>query len=63
MKSLNRNEINPVKMATNPPEVVVNSGMRIINSDGYIYEYIGISWIKTNKANRIDFQNIPELIG
>lgn len=43
-KSVNRRDINPIKMSTNPPEEIVNSGMRVINTDGFIYEYVGIGF-------------------
>jgi hypothetical protein len=63
MKSFSRNEISPIKMATNPPQEIVNCGMKIINSDDkHIYEYVGIGWIKTDKATMEDFKEIPQLI-
>jgi len=48
-------------MSTNPPDEIVNCGMRVINTNGFIYEYVGIGWIKTDKATKKDFQEIPEL--
>ena len=63
MKSFSSSEISPIKMATNPPKEIVNCGMRIINlSDKYIYEYVGIGWIKTEKATMEDYKGIPQLI-
>lgn len=63
MKALKRNEIDPIKMATNPPKEIVISGNRVINSsDKFIYEYVGIGWIKTREAERKDYLDIPELI-
>jgi hypothetical protein len=62
MKAISRKYINPIKMATNPPEEIVNSGYKVINSDGFIYEYVGIGWIKTSKAEKEDYQNIPQLV-
>jgi len=62
MKTLKRNEIHPIKMATNPPQAVVNCGMKVINSNGYIYEYVGMGWVKLEKADRSDYKEIPELI-
>jgi hypothetical protein len=65
MKSVSLKEISLIKMETNPPEVVINSGNRVINiSDGYVYEYGGIKlgWVKSTKASREDYQNIPQLI-
>ena len=61
MKKINRSKIHPVKMSTNPPDEIVNCGMRVINTNGFIYEYVGIGWIKTDKATKKDFQEIPEL--
>jgi len=61
MKKINRSEIHPVKMSTNPPKDIVSCEMKVINTDGFIYEYVGIGWIKTNKATKKDFQEIPEL--
>ena len=62
MKTLNRNEIHPVKMVVKVPDVIVNAGMRVINSDGFIYEYVGIGWIKLEKAEKKDYIEIPQLI-
>ena len=62
MKSLQRKEINPIKMSTNPPKAVVNSGYRVINTNGYIYEYVGIGWIQDRKAEQKDYLEIPQLM-
>jgi hypothetical protein len=63
MKSFKHEDISFLKMSTNPPKEIVNCGMKIINlSDNYIYEYVGIGWIKTDKATMIDYKNIPQLI-
>lgn len=63
MKSISRNQINPIKMSVNPPDEVVNAGHRVINdTDGHIYHYVGIGWVKERKANIEDYQNIPQLI-
>ena len=48
-------------MATNPPKEVVNCGMRVINTDGFIYEYVGIGWKQCNKAERKDYLEIPQI--
>jgi len=61
MKTLKRSEIHPIKMAVKPPESVVNCGMRVINSDGFIYEHVGIGWQKLQKATRADYLEIPQL--
>ena len=63
MKSFSRGEISPIKMSTAPPKEIVNCGMKIINtSDNHIYEYVGIGWIKTEKATMEDYKEIPQLI-
>lgn len=63
MKSISRNEIHPIKMSTNPPKEIINCGYKVINiTDGYIYEYVGIGWIKTIKAEIKDYKEIPQLI-
>lgn len=65
MRSVSLKEISVIKMVTNPPEVVTNSGDKVINiADGYVYEFINIQqgWVKKEKANREDYQNIPQLI-
>ena len=62
MGTLKRNEIRPSKMNTTPPDAVVNAGMKVINSNGYIYEYVGIGWVKLQKAAIEDYKKIPELI-
>lgn len=61
MKSVSRSEISPIKMSVNPPEVVTNAGNRVINTDGFIYEYVGIGWVKTQEAEMKDYLNIPQL--
>ena len=35
--------------------------MKVINTDGFLYEYVGISWVKMNKAKQKDYLEIPEL--
>jgi hypothetical protein len=63
MKSVSRDEIHPIKMATNPPEVIINAGMKVINMENkFIYEYVGIGWIKLEEATMEDYKNIPQLI-
>ena len=49
-------------MSTKPPEEIINAGMKVINTDGFIYEYIGIGWIKLSKAEMSDYSEIPQLI-
>lgn len=61
MKAINRKEIHPIKMATNPPKEVINCGMKVINTDGFIYEYIGIGWRQDVKAEKKDYLEIPQL--
>lgn len=57
-----RTEITPIKMATNPPEVVVNAGMRCI-SHGKLYSYVGVGWVEEREATREDIMDgIPLLI-
>lgn len=48
-------------MSVNSPEVVTNAGDRVINTDGYIYEYAGMGWVKTQVAEMKDYLNIPQL--
>lgn len=62
MKAINRKQIHPIKMATNPLKEIVNCGMKVINTDGWIYEYVGFSWIKTIEAKQKDYLEIPQLI-
>jgi hypothetical protein len=61
MKAISRKDIHPVKMATNPPQSIVNCGMKVINTDGFIYEYVGIGWRKDVVAIPKDFKEIPQL--
>lgn len=61
MKKLTAKDLHPIKMATNPPESIVNSGMKVINTDGFIYEYVGIGWIKLGIAEHKDYKEIPQL--
>ena len=63
MRTIHRKEIGPIKMATNPPEEIVNCGYRVINSsDSYIYEFVGIGWVKGDRAEQKDYLDIPVLI-
>mgnify|MGYP003631835069 FL=1 len=63
MKSFTRDDISSIKMGTNPPQEIVNCGMRVINTfDKHIYEYVGIGWIKTEEAKMDDYREIPQLI-
>ena len=62
MRTIKKSEISPIKMATNPPEEIVNCGMKVINSgDLYIYEFVGIGWVKTEPAKVEDYLQIPTL--
>ena len=64
MKSVSGSEISQIKMATNPPDVIVNAGMRVINvKDNFIYEYVDIGWVQSHEATREDYDNIPQLVG
>lgn len=51
-------------MSTNPPSEIVNAGFKVINNeDGFIYEYVGIGWVRSKKkATKEDFLKIPQLI-
>ena len=65
MISLNLQDINVIRMLTNPPKVLVNVGMRLINlSDNFIYEWsdMEITWIKIREAERNDFNAYPQLL-
>jgi hypothetical protein len=61
MKTIDRKDISPIKMATNPPIEIVNAGFRVINTNGFIYEYVGIGWIKCEKVDRHDYLDIPQI--
>ncbi len=61
MKTIQRKEIHPIKMATNPPQSIINAGMRVINTDGYIYDHVGIGWRQDRKATKADYLAIPQL--
>lgn len=61
--SFSNRDIGVIRMLTNPPTEIVNCGHKVINtSDGYIYEFIGTSWVKADRAEREDYVNIPQLI-
>lgn len=62
MRAISRSEIHPIKMAIRIPDEIVNAGMRVI-SEGFIYEYVGIGWIKQREARMQDYLEIPQLIG
>lgn len=59
---INRYATNPVAMSVNVPEVIRRANMKVINTDGYIYDYVGIGWVKGNKAEQKDYDQIPQLI-
>lgn len=63
MKSIPRNEIRPTKMSVDPPKEIVDCGFKVINSeDGHIYGYVGIGWVKEEKATEEDYLRIPEIV-
>lgn len=45
----------------NPPDEIVNCGYKVI-SNGFIYEYVGIGWVKLNQAIKEDYLSIPQVI-
>jgi len=55
MKTLKREEINPVLMS------VRNEPLEVIDN-GYVYDYVGIGWVKNRIATEVDLINIPTLI-
>ena len=59
---IKRSEISPIKMTANPRKEIANCGFKVINTDGFIYDYVGIGWVKNKKAEEKDYLNIPELI-
>ena len=61
MKAISRSEIHPIKMSTNPPKEIVNCGYKVINTDGHVYEYVGIGWVKIREAVMDDYKEIPQL--
>lgn len=63
MRSFNLAEIGVVKMLTNPPNEIVNCGMKVINcSDNYVYEFVETKWQRKEKATRENYAEIPQLI-
>ena len=59
---VNRKDISPIKMATNPPEAIVNAGMKCI-SNKKLYCYVGIGWVEEREATVQDEKDgIPVLI-
>lgn len=59
---VDRKDINRIKMATNPPEAIVNADMKCI-SNGKVYCYVGIGWVEERVATVQDEKNgIPVLI-
>ena len=63
MRAIPRDEVNPVKMTTNPPKEIVDCGFKVINNEnGHIYGYVGIGWVKEEKATEEDRLTIPELV-
>ena len=61
MEKIPRNDINPIKMSVNPPQSVKDAGMCVINTDGIVYDYVGIGWVKNREATKEDYNNIPQL--
>jgi len=62
MRTISRDEIRPTKMAVNPPKEIVDCGFKVINNeDGHIYGYVGIGWVKEEKATDEDCLTIPKL--
>jgi hypothetical protein len=61
MKTVDRKDISVIKMATNPPQSIIDAGFRVINTNGFIYEYVGLGWIKCEKAEQKDYLEIPQI--
>ena len=63
MRTLQRKDIHPIKLESNPAAVLINSGFRLINGDNYIYHYINYKWVNSGqRATPTDYLNIPQLL-
>ena len=60
MKTIKREDINRIKMSTNPPPEIVKANMCVI-SEGYVYQYVGIGWVHERQATMDDYFTIPEI--
>ena len=62
MIEVDRKDINRIKMATNPPDTIVNAGMRCITNNK-VYYFDGIRWVEEREATKEDIDTgIPVLI-
>lgn len=62
MRTLSINEIGVIKMATNPPKEIVDSGFRVIHNKR-VCCYVGIGWVvEKEEADKEDYLNIPEVV-
>lgn len=61
MRSFSVSEVGTIKMMSNPPKEIVNTGMRIIHNK-HVKCFVGIGWVVEREATREDYKEIPEII-
>lgn len=62
MIEVERKDISRIKMETNPPDTVVNAGMRVITNNK-VYYFDRVRWIEEREATKEDIDiGIPVLI-
>ena len=59
---MTKNDIGIIRMLTNRPQRIIDASDKIVNLyDGYVYEFIGIKWVKRHKAEREDYRELPQI--
>lgn len=53
MKTIQRNKLN---------KALKQDFQKVINTDGFVYEFVGIGWFKCGKATDQDKENYPQVI-
>lgn len=62
MKTVNIKDLNRIKMNTNPPVEIVESGYRVIHN-GKVKCHVGIGWVvEKEQATAEDFETIPVVV-
>lgn len=61
METINIKELNKIRMATNPPECVIESNYCVIHNCK-VKQYVGIGWIEVKQATPKDYKTIPKVV-
>lgn len=61
MKVVSNDDVSPIAMSTKPHQFIADANNKII-FQGFIYEWVGIGWVKCEKSSKKDLKYIPVLV-